>query len=223
MNGNTSAFCASKYDEEIRKVLPYYEDFYRQVVDIVKVRFNRPLVWLDIGCGTGKMAEAAFMALDIENFLFCDSSEDMIKIAKERFAGEKSKFVTSSFLDLNESGPFNVITAMMVFHYFTREGRRKALQKCYKNLRQDGIFITFETFAPYSEAGRQLFLERWKSYQFSQGRSAIICDKHIGRYGNEYFPISISEHLELLRQCGFEQAEVIWVSNMQVGLLGIKS
>lgn len=222
MNGNTSAFCASKYDEEIRKVLPYYEDFYRQVVDIVKVQFDRPLAWLDIGCGTGKMAEAAFNALGIENFLFCDSSEDMIKIVKERFMGEKSQFVTSSFLDLNESGPFDVITAMMVFHYFTKEVRKKALQKCYKNLRNNGIFITFENFAPYSEAGKQLLLARWKSYQLSQGRSADSCDEHMGRYGNEYFPISISEHLELLRQCGFEQAEIIWVSNMQVGLLGIK-
>ena len=223
MNDNTSAFCAEKYDTEIRKVLPYYEDFYRQVVDIVKVRFDRPLAWLDIGCGTGKMAEAAFKTLDIENFLFCDSSEDMIKIAKERFAGEKSKYVVSSFPELNESGPFDVITAIMVFHYFTKEDRRKSLQKCYKNLRHDGIFITFENFAPYSEAGKRLFLERWKIYQRSQGRSAGSCDEHVGRYGNEYFPISISEHLELLRQCGFEQTEVIWVSNMQVGLLGIKS
>lgn len=132
MNDNASAFCTSKYDEEIRKVLPYYEDFYKQVVDIVKVRFDRPLAWLDIGCGTGKMAEAAFKDLDIENFLFCDSSEDMIKIAKERFAGENSKYVVSSFPEMNEPGPFDVITAMMVFHYFTRERRKESLQNVIK-------------------------------------------------------------------------------------------
>lgn len=48
------------------------------------------------------------------------------------------------------------------------------------------------------------------------------CNGHIGRYGKEYFPISISEHLKVLEQCGFENAEIIWVSNMQAGLLGIK-
>lgn len=222
MNDNTSAFCASKYDEEIRKTLPYYEDFYKQVVDIAKIQFDRPLTWLDVGCGTGKMAEAAFKALDIENFLFCDSSEDMIKIVKERFAEEKSKYVVSSFPELNESGPFDVITAIMVFHYFTKDERRRAIEKCYKSLRPDGIFITFENFAPHSEADKRLFLKRWRAYQLSQGRSAGNCDEHMGRYGNEYFPISITEHLDLLRQCGFERAEVLWVSNMQVGLLGIK-
>ena len=31
VNDNPSAFCEAKYDEEIRKTLPYYEDFYKQV------------------------------------------------------------------------------------------------------------------------------------------------------------------------------------------------
>lgn len=222
MNDNISAFCASKYDEEIRKTLPYYEDFYKQVVDIAEIQFDRPLTWLDVGCGTGKMAEAAFRALAIKKFVFCDSSDEMIEIAKNRFPGDRSEFIFSSFLNLKETVSFDVITVIMVFHYFNREERRKAIEKCYKNLRPNGIFITFENFAPYSEAGKRLFLKRWRSYQLSQGKSAGSCDEHMGRYGERYFPISISEHLDLLRQCGFERAEVLWVSNMQVGLLGIK-
>ena len=158
MNDNVSAFCAAKYDEEIRKTLPYYKDFYKQVVDIVKIQFNSPLAWLDIGCGTGKMAEAALETLDIDRFVFCDSAEKMIEIAKKRFAGDRTRFILSSFLDFDETAPFDVITAIMVFHYFNKEDRRKALEKCYKNLCPNGIFVTFENFAPYSEAGKHLFL-----------------------------------------------------------------
>ena len=95
VNDNASAFCEAKYDEEIRKTLPYYEDFYKQVVDIVKIQFNRPLAWLDIGCGTGKMAEAALEAVDIDRLVFCDSAEKMLEIAKKRFAGGKTRFVLS--------------------------------------------------------------------------------------------------------------------------------
>lgn len=222
MNDNTSAFCASKYEEEIRTVLPYYDDFYKQVVDIAKVQFSAPLTWLDVGCGTGKMAEAAFKALDIKKFVFCDRSEEMITIAKNRFSGDKSEFSLTAFPELDQDTSFDIITAVMVFHYFKKEARRKAIQTCYRNLRSNGIFITFENFAPNCEAGKRLFLERWRAYQRSQGRSQENCSEHIGRYGNKFFPISISEHLKLLRQCGFVQAEVFWVSNMQVGLLGIK-
>lgn len=221
-NDNTSAFSASEYDGEISKTLPYYEHFYEQVTDIVKIQSSKPLTWLDVGCGTGKMAETAFKTLDIKKFIFCDSSAKMTDMVKKRFGDKNAEFITSSVLELDINGQFDVVTAIQVFHYLQREERMEALKKCHKALAQDGVFITFENFAPYSEAGKRLFLERWKAYQLSRGRDAAECDKHIGRYGREYFPISISEHLKALEQSGFENVEIIWVSNMQVGLLGIK-
>lgn len=89
MNENISAFNAEEYDSKIKMTLPYYEDFYKQVVDIVKIRFEKPVKWLDAGCGTGKMAEAAFENVDIENFVFCDNSAEMIEHAQKRFQGAK--------------------------------------------------------------------------------------------------------------------------------------
>lgn len=222
VNDNTSAFNALEYDEKIKKTLPYYEDIYKQIIEIVKIQFDKTLTWLDIGCGTGKMAEIALKMIDIEKFVFCDNSVNMIEIAKQRFGNENAEFITSSVLELHSDIPFEVITAIQVFHYFEKEERIRAIKKCYEMLHPNGIFITFENFAPYSKVGEKIFLERWKLYQLSQGKDIAECSEHIGRYGKEYFPISISEHLGILKQCGFEDAEIIWVSNMQAGLLGIK-
>ena len=222
MNDNTSAFNALEYDEKIKKTLPYYEDFYKQIIDLVKIRFDKSLMWLDIGCGTGKMAEIALKMVDIEKIVFCDNSVNMIEIAKQRFKNKNTEFTTSSFLELHNNIQFDVITAIQVFHYFERKERISAIQKCYEMLRPNGLFISFENFAPNSEVGKKLFLERWKLYQLSQGKTIAESNEHIGRYGKEYFPISLSEHLKVLEHCGFENAEIIWVSNIQVGLLGIK-
>lgn len=221
MNGN-AAFDALEYDGEIKKTLPYYECFYKQVIDLVKVQWKKPLTWLDLGCGTGKMAEAAFETIDIKKFVFCDSSADMIDIVKKRFKDKSAEFITSSVMKLDAIDKFDVITSIQVFHYLQREERAEAVKKCYKALNPNGFFITFENFAPYSEAGKRLFLERWKKYQLSQGKDVKECDSHISRYGKNYFPITISEHLKVLEQSGFANVEIIWVSNMQVGLLGIK-
>lgn len=65
MKDNVSAFCAEEYDEKIKKTLPYYEEFYRQVIDVVKAKFDCPVKWLDMGCGTGKMAEEAWKVVTI--------------------------------------------------------------------------------------------------------------------------------------------------------------
>lgn len=35
-NDNISAFGADEYDREIRRTLPYYDEFYKTVIDVVK-------------------------------------------------------------------------------------------------------------------------------------------------------------------------------------------
>ena len=89
------AFSSDKYDEKIAATLPYYEDFYKQISDILHCCFNEKISWLDLGCGTGKMAETAFREFSIERFVFCDISEDMINIAKSRFKNTHSEFIIS--------------------------------------------------------------------------------------------------------------------------------
>ena len=222
MSDNRSAFSASGYDRKIRQVLPYYEEFYRQVVELVKVLNQSAVRWLDIGCGTGEMGRAAFENVEIEQFVFCDSSDEMIKIAKERFAGRNAKFFVCDFRELVCAGEFDVITSIQVNHYLRMEERREVLLKCHEALKEHGPYIGFENFAPFTDLGKAVYLEKWKRYQMKQGRSPEECEEHLKRYGRDYFPISLSENMELLRNCGFQAVEILWLSNMQAGLWGIK-
>ncbi len=75
MNDNKSAFRSNDYDRKITQILPFYELFYEQVIELVKIFNHNAVKWLDIGCGTGKMGSVAFENMDIEKFVFCDSSE----------------------------------------------------------------------------------------------------------------------------------------------------
>lgn len=222
MNYNRSAFNAVDYDSNIKKVIPYYEDFYIQTADIINKHANNSLSWLDVGCGTGKMGSIAFNTADIKKFVFCDSSPEMIETVKKRFNFPEAEFYISDILKLNYINEFDVVTAIQVNHYFKPEDRIVAIEKCYKALKNGGIFISFENFAPYSNTGERLFLDRWSSYQLDHGRNQRDCENHIGRYRKEYFPITLSEHINVMKKCGFSTAEIFWVSYMQTGLLGIK-
>lgn len=222
MSDNLSAFNAAEYDKKIKCTLPYYEELYAQVVNVINAYFHRPVRWLDIGCGTGKMEESAFRSCEIEEMTACDISPKMIEIINKRFQDQNVKCIQSSVFDMSDETSFDVVTAIQVFHYFQNEERATAIRKCYDALKPNGVFITFENFAPNSKIGEKLFLERWRAFQSSQGKSTEECDRHISRYKKEYFPITIPEHLELLKRSGFKNSEILWVSNMQVGLLGIK-
>lgn len=222
MKDNKSAFNVDEYDEKIAQTLPYYQDFYQTVVDLVSVYFKEEPRWLDVGCGTGKMAEVALANLEVESFLFCDSSSKMIGFVANKFKLSNVDFLNESVENLSFNNDFDIISTIQVNHYLHRDKRIKALENCYRGLKDNGIFITFENYAPVSDAVKELGLARWKKYQLNHGRNIHEVQNHLNRYGQDYFPITINEHLKLMKDCGFKVVEIIWLSYLQVGFLAIK-
>lgn len=222
MKDNNSAFNVDEYDEKIAQTLPYYQDFYQTVVDLVSVYFNEEPRWLDVGCGTGKMAEVALANLEVELFLFCDSSSKMIEFVLKKFKLSNVDFLNESIEKLSFNNEFDIITAIQVNHYLHRDKRIIAIENCYRGLKDNGIFITFENYAPFSDVGKELGLARWKKYQLNHGRNINEVQNHLNRYGQDYFPITINEHMKLIKDCGFKVVEIIWLSYLQVGFLAIK-
>ena len=168
------------------------------------------------------MAEVVFKNMEVEKFTFCDCSSKMLAVAKERFPYSNTDFILCDIQEISYSNEYDVITAIQVNHYLQKEERKKAVQSCYQSLKENGIFISFENFAPFSDFGKKIYLNKWKEYQMKQGKTSLESNNHINRYNRDYFPITITEHLELFHNCGFRAAEILWVSNMQVGIWGIK-
>ena len=217
-----TAFCAEEYDARIRQTLPFYEEFYEQVIDVLDISGKKSVSWLDVGCGTGKMYEAARERISIQEFIFTDISEKMLAVAKGRFQAGKNRFRQMSVLELEDIEKYDVVTAIQVHHYLSEKDRRLAVEKCCRALKTGGLFFTFENIAPNSEIGRQLILDRWRSYQIRSGKGREEAESHMKRYGVDYFPLTVEAHLELMRKCGFQVVELIWMSYMQAGFMGVK-
>lgn len=224
MNNYSSAFPSEEYDKKIRSTIPFYEDIYQQIAELVNAFKKQAMVWLDVGCGTGKMAETAAQCCPVKHFCLCDISEEMLKGAqiKLRNYGEKIAYYESSVLDLSDIAKFDVVTAVLVNHYLNREERMRAVRRCYRALKPGGIFVTVENMAPNSRIGRDIGLKRWQQYQMNNGISQQESQRHMERYGSGYFPISISDQLQLISDGGFETVEVFWVSYLQAGFYAIK-
>jgi tRNA (cmo5U34)-methyltransferase len=116
----------------------------------------------------------------------------------------------------------DVVTAIQAHHYLTASERKMATQVCYDALNKSGIFITFENIRPFTEEGLETGKRTWGAYQLSRGKGEEAVGKHLQRFGTEYFPITVEEHLKLYRECGFETVELLWYSCMQAGFYCIK-
>ena len=45
---------------------------------------------------------------------------------------------------------------------------------------------------------------------------------HKERRGTEVFPITVEEHLSLLKKCGFRSVNLLWASYLQAGFWAVK-
>ena len=181
-------------------------------------------MWVDVGGGTGTLLEKAYDLFPTTRFFLADPSAAMLAIAAEKLRGKDRAHVgagsTAEALRFPE--PADVVTAIQSLHYLDAEGRRASVQNCYRQMKDGGVFITFENTRPLTEKGTEIGKEYWRRYEVGAGKTEESARKHVERFGVEFFPITIEEHLELLRGVGFGVVEVLWYSCVQAGFYCIK-
>ena len=120
------------------------------------------------------------------------------------------------------AGNPDVLTAFLSHHYLKKDEREKATKTCRSLLKPGGLYVTFENIRPSTKKGLEAGMNSWRRFQLSQGRDEKSVEKHLKRYDTKYFPITVEEHIALLKRCGFKVCELLWYSCLQGGFYGIK-
>ena len=221
---NTTPLSANDYDAEIEKIVPFYSEFHRQTIDLVKSFHWSEGSWLDTGCGTGTLVAKAMKEFPAFRFVLCDPSEAMIVQARKEIPDLRGllEFHTCGTQNLEYKNEFDIITAIQSHHYLGHDDRSLALKKCFDALKVNGVFIFFENFAPSDERSKNIVMNRWGRYQQSHGKTDEEISQHQRRYDRDYFPITLERHFHLMFQAGFKTIEIFWLSYMQAGIYAIK-
>lgn len=218
---NTTPHRAEEYDEKILQTLPFYPEFHSQTIELIRQKQNVSDL-LDIGCGTGVLETLILREFPDIKITAIDPSVSMLEEAQKRNQTDQITYRCQSSESIEDENAFDVITAIQVHHYLQQAGREQATANIFRALRQGGYYISFENVIPEEEELLSSELERWKRYQISRGKSVDEAEAHIKRCGVNYFPISVRQHIALLRKTGFRMSYVFWKSYMQMGILGIK-
>ncbi len=145
------------YDQEIRSILPYYDSYHSETINLIKATGLKPKTWLDTGCGTGSLVELALKHFPDTQFILADPSAEMLIEAKRKLYGSKKVIFlnptsTQDLIKEPISRP-DIITAIQCHHYLSNEARIKATKVCYDLLVKDGIYVTFENIRPMTKVG----------------------------------------------------------------------
>lgn len=221
---NATPHPASFYDQQVRTTIPYYDIFHDETIRLIKTTHPEPELWLDTGCGTGSLVMKAQRHFTKTTFLLADPSPEMMRMAYEKLKNvPRIKFLDPAATQhLQLENTMDVITAIQAHHYLAPSARKLATQICYAGLKKGGIYVTFENIRPLTTKGIVIGKQLWADYQSSQGKDSQSVLKHLDRFDSEFFPITVEEHISLLREQCFSVAEMLWYSTMQAGFYGIK-
>ena len=209
------------YDGTIRKFIPGYEEGLTRAAG--EIAGNRPTRVLDLGTGTGALAEAMLAHKRVGSVEAIDINPDMLARARIRLRrfGTRARFSRRSF-DAPLPACDAVAASLALHHVPTMERKLTLYERIYRALSPGGIFVNADVAMSAHPGVRGRTYRLWAAHLISRGIDEQRAYEHFEEWLEEdtYFPLD--EELVAMREAKF-CAECVWQDCPYTVLVGRKN
>lgn len=154
---------APGYDALRRRLIPCFDEFYRAAVDALAFPDGAAPRVLDLGAGTGLLAERILARWPRARLTLVDLSADMLDRARERFAGRPVhvEFRVADYLRDPLGGPWDAIVSALSIHHLPDAGKRALFRRAAAALRPGGRLVDADNVLAPTPALAALDRSRW--------------------------------------------------------------
>ena len=215
------------------KVSPYYGNLQKTIAK--EVRKVRPKSALEIGFGSGHTTAAVIKANPSLKITAVDSSQVMVKQAKEslckQISAKKVKLVFEDalvFLRKCKNNQFDVFYSGLTLHNIEKGKRKLILQQIYRVLKEEGLFVNGDKYARDSPKDQKRELD-WQIKKFNifekLGRADLkkIWKEHYLIDENSYLIMKETKSKKEMKSLGFESIKVVFRKHMEAVLIAKKA
>lgn len=155
---------SKKYDEQRKKFIPCFDDFYRLSVSVASVNRENPDI-LDIGAGTGLLSAFLMERYPEASFTLIDISEKMLDVAKDRFRSNSNvKYVVADYSKYHFVEKYDMVMSALSIHHLEDEEKKEIYKKSYSLLKQNGILINADQVYGETPFIETLNKKIWRQY-----------------------------------------------------------
>jgi len=179
-----------------RESLPHRVDALEVLCELLPERVDRVL---DIGTGDGVTLALVLAARPEATGVGLDFGEEMLRRAKERFAGDARAEIGHHDLEQpfpENLGSFDVVVSTFAIHHCAPDRQRVLYGEVFQMLRPGGVFVNAEHVASPTPRLHDEFL------------SAIGVDPREDDPSNQL--VAVDQHLRWLSDLGFDDADCYW-------------
>ena len=201
---------AAEYDAQRKYVIPEMDEYYGAAVWAAESPVKNPAI-LDIGAGTGLLSALMLEKFPGATFTLLDISDNMLNVARERFAGRDNiRYVVSDYSRTDLEGPFDIVCSALSIHHLTTADKRKLFEKIFSALKPGGMFVNADQADGETTYFRQRYLDYWNQFlrngPLNEKEHAEILARRDILDRNE----KLSLQLSWLHECGFSDVDVVY-------------
>lgn len=134
---------AAGYEGPRRRLIPPFDAFYGTAVGALGLMAGPPKRVLDLGAGTGLLAERVAAAYPDAELVLTDAAPAMLDQARERL-GHRATFHVADLREPLPDDDFCAVISALAIHHLDDAGKRDLFGRIHAALRPGGMFVNAE-------------------------------------------------------------------------------
>ena len=213
---------ATNYDEQRRKLIPCFDDFYSIPVSIIETKKDAPTI-LDIGAGTGLFSSLFKEKYPKAKLTLIDLSENMLQQAKERLKDKDDiEYIIADYTKHEFKKSFDMIISSLSIHHLIEEEKRELYTKIFSLLNDGGIFVNADQVLGQTDYIESLYKSDWRKKIEASGLSKQQLDEAYERTKLDKMS-TLADQLNWMSESGFQDVDCVYKYFNFVVLFGRKN
>jgi len=188
-----------EYDARIRTFIPDYEEMLTAAAGAIPRRARRIV---DLGTGTGALAERCLRQVPRARVLGIDADAEMLKLAERRL-GDRARLLRGSFMETPLPACDAVVASFALHHIPSTSGKARLYRRIQAALRPQGVFVGVDCQPAANTGLARKQHEQWKTHLLSS-YTAKEAAALLAAWAREDTYVPLERELELLRRSGLK-------------------
>lgn len=199
----------AEYDRIIRTYIPHYDESRKVQLELLAAAgIHESAHIIDLGGGTGSLAEAILDRFPRVSLVVRDVDPEMLAIAQSRLGcfADRVELNLGSFTDhLPMAGA--VVSAFALHHIPNLKDKTEVYRRIREAIQSPGVFLNADAVAgPFWPSLR----DQWAAFMAGKGFTLDQAYSNLDSWAAEDTYFSVHEELRAMEQAGFEHAECFW-------------
>ena len=214
---------AKEYDVNRKKFIPCFEEFYDNTTKFIASNITYPMTVVDLGAGTGLLSYFWYKYFPKSKYVLVDIAEEMLKIAKERFASlDNVSYVIEDYSQILPTNEVDVFISALSIHHLRNREKKDLFKRIYDKLPIGGIFVNYDQFCAGTKMLDGWFDTYWENGLQNSGLTANDIELWRDRRKLDK-ECSVEQEVEMLASSGFKQVKCLYSCGKSSVIVAIKT